>query len=77
MKFILLHLLNISVLLIIIILLLLLITGLDQSVSRLTTCWTIGDQGFESRQGLGVFLFDIVSRPAVRHTQPPTQWLFP
>jgi len=31
--------------------------------------------GFESRQGLGIFLFDIVSRLALRPTQPPIQWI--
>jgi hypothetical protein len=35
--------------------------------------WMIG--GFESRQGLGIFLFSIVSRPVLGPTQPPMQWV--
>jgi hypothetical protein len=35
----------------------------------------LDDQGFESRQGLGIFLFTIASRPALGSTQPPIQWL--
>jgi hypothetical protein len=31
--------------------------------------------GFDSRQGLGIFLFATASRPAVRPTQPPIQWV--
>jgi hypothetical protein len=37
------------------------------------TGWTIGVLGFESRQGLGIFLSTTASRPAVRPTQPPIQ----
>jgi hypothetical protein len=35
----------------------------------------LDDRGFESRQGLGIFLFTIVSRPALGPTQPPIQWV--
>jgi hypothetical protein len=32
-------------------------------------------QGFNSRQGQGLFLFVTASRPALRLTQPPIQWV--
>jgi hypothetical protein len=36
--------------------------------------WTIGVLGFDSRQGLGIFLFTTAaSRPALGPTQPPFQ----
>jgi hypothetical protein len=35
--------------------------------------WTIGWRGFDSRQGLGILLFDIMSRPALGSTQSPIQ----
>jgi hypothetical protein len=35
----------------------------------------LDDRGFESRQGLGIFLSIIVSRPALGLTQPPVQWV--
>jgi len=38
-----------------------------QSVSRLS----YGCSGFDSQRGLGIFLFDTVSRPALWLTQPP------
>jgi hypothetical protein len=31
--------------------------------------------GFDSRQGLGIFLFATASRPALGATQPPTKWV--
>jgi hypothetical protein len=34
-----------------------------------------GGGGFESRQGLGIFLFTTVSRPALGLTQTPIQWV--
>jgi hypothetical protein len=37
--------------------------------------WTIGVLGFDSRQGLGIFLFTTVSRKALGPTQPPIQWV--
>jgi hypothetical protein len=46
-----------------------------QSVWRWATGWTIVVLGFDSRQGLGIFLFITVSRTAVGPTQPPIQWV--
>jgi hypothetical protein len=37
--------------------------------------WTIGVLGFDSRGGLGIFLFTTVSRTALVPTQPLIQWL--
>jgi hypothetical protein len=34
-----------------------------------------GDRVFESRQGLGIFLCTIASRPALGPTEPPIQWV--
>jgi hypothetical protein len=43
------------------------------------SCMALGygldDRGFESRQGLGIFLFTAASRLALGPTQPPIQWL--
>jgi len=39
------------------------------------TCPWLDDWGFESWQGLGIFLFTTTSRPALGHTQPPIQWV--
>jgi hypothetical protein len=49
---------------------------LCRHLAQLTTKnggWTIGVLGFDSRQGLGIFLFDTASRPALGPTQPPIQ----
>jgi hypothetical protein len=35
--------------------------------------WTIGAIGFDSRRGLGIFLFTAASRTALRPIQPPIQ----
>jgi hypothetical protein len=35
----------------------------------------LDDRGFESRQGLGIFLFTTASRPTLGPTQPPIQWV--
>jgi hypothetical protein len=35
----------------------------------------IGVLGFDSWQGMGIFLFTTVSRPALGPTQPPIQWV--
>jgi hypothetical protein len=35
----------------------------------------IGVLGFDSRRGLGIFLFTTVSRTALGPTQPPVQWI--
>jgi hypothetical protein len=37
--------------------------------------WTSGVIGFDSRRGLGIFLFTTASRTALRPTQPPIQWV--
>jgi hypothetical protein len=39
------------------------------------TCWTIGVLGFDSRQGLRIFLFTTASRTTLGPTQPPIQWI--
>jgi len=36
--------------------------------------WYSSDRGFESRQGLGIFLFTTVSRPALTPTKHPIRW---
>jgi hypothetical protein len=35
----------------------------------------LDDLGFDSRRGLGIFLFTTASRTALGPTQPPLQWL--
>jgi hypothetical protein len=35
----------------------------------------MGDRRFEYRQGMGIFLFTIVSRPTLGPKKPPTQWV--
>jgi hypothetical protein len=35
----------------------------------------MNDNGFESQQGLGIFLLTTASRPALRPTKPPNQWV--
>jgi hypothetical protein len=38
--------------------------------------WTIvEDRRFDCRRGLGIFLFDTVSRTALGPTHPPIQWV--
>jgi hypothetical protein len=39
------------------------------------TGWMIGVLGFDSRWGLGIFLFTTASRTALGPTQPPIQWV--
>jgi hypothetical protein len=45
----------------------------------IASCIALGygldERGFESRQGLGIFLFTTSSRPALGSTQPPIQWV--
>jgi hypothetical protein len=50
-------------------------TVIAQSIQSWATSWTIGVLGFDSRRGLGIFLFTTVSRTALGPTQPPTQWV--
>jgi hypothetical protein len=38
-------------------------------------CYGLDDRGFESQQGLRIFLFTTASRPALGPTQPPIQWV--
>jgi hypothetical protein len=45
------------------------------SYEEVSTGWTIGVLGFASRRGLGIFLFTIASRTALRPTQPPIHWV--
>jgi hypothetical protein len=49
--------------------------NLAQLAQRWATDWTIGVLGFDSRQGLGIFLFTTASRTVLGHTQPPIQWV--
>jgi hypothetical protein len=42
-------------------------------LSRTALGYGLDDRGFEYRQGLGIFLFTTVSRPALGPTQPPIQ----
>jgi hypothetical protein len=53
-------------------------TFIVHSLSELS-CIVLGygldDRRFQSRQRLGIFLFTTASRPAVRPTQPPSQWV--
>jgi hypothetical protein len=37
--------------------------------------WMIRVIGFNSQQGLGIFLFSTTSRMALGPTQPPIQWV--
>jgi hypothetical protein len=37
--------------------------------------WTIGVLGFDSRRGLGIFLFTTAFRTTLGPTQPPIQWV--
>jgi hypothetical protein len=46
-----------------------------QSVYRWAMGWTIGVLGFDSRRGLGIFLFTTAPRTALGPSQPPIQWI--
>jgi hypothetical protein len=37
--------------------------------------YRLDDRGYEYQQGLGIFFFTTASRPALRPTQPPIQWV--
>jgi hypothetical protein len=43
--------------------------------STFNTPFVIGVLGFDSRRGLGIFLFITASRTALGPTQPPIQWV--
>jgi hypothetical protein len=42
-------------------------------IAQWYTSWMIGFLGFDSRRGLGIFLFITAYRPALEPTQPPIQ----
>jgi hypothetical protein len=42
---------------------------------RSSVGYGLDNQGFKSRQGLGIFLFTTASRPALESSQPSVQWL--
>jgi hypothetical protein len=46
----------------------------DSSVG-IATNYGMDDRIIDSRRGLGIFLFDTVSRPALEPNQPPIQWV--
>jgi hypothetical protein len=46
-----------------------------ESVQWLAMGWTIRVLGFDTQQGLGIFLFTIMSGSALGPTQPPIQWV--
>jgi hypothetical protein len=46
-----------------------------QSVQRWATSWTIGVLGFDSRRGLGIFLYTTASRTVLVPAQPPMEWV--
>jgi hypothetical protein len=46
-----------------------------QNTASRATGWTIRILGFDSRWGLGIFLFTTASRTALGPTQPPIQWV--
>jgi hypothetical protein len=46
-----------------------------QSAYLWVTGWTIGVLGFDSRWGMGIFLFTIASRTVLGPTQPHIQWV--
>jgi hypothetical protein len=46
-----------------------------QSVWRWAAGWTIGVLGFDSRRGLGIFLFTTASGMVLGPAQPPIRWV--
>jgi hypothetical protein len=44
-------------------------------VSGIGLGYGLDDRGFESRHGLGIFLFTTSSTPGLGPTQPPIQWV--
>jgi hypothetical protein len=57
------------------IIILLLGPGVAQAVQCLATDWTTGRSGFDPLQRKEIFPLTSVSRPALRPTQPPVQWV--
>jgi hypothetical protein len=47
--------------------------GIDRSLLKMSGNYGLEDGGFESRQGLGIFLLTTASRPALGLTQPHIQ----
>jgi hypothetical protein len=47
----------------------------QKNITGKNLSWTIGVLGFDSRQGLGIFLFTTVFRTALGSTQPPIHWV--
>jgi hypothetical protein len=45
------------------------------NLSGIKLGYGLDNQGFESREGLGIVSFTTVSRPALEPTQPPIQWV--
>jgi hypothetical protein len=48
---------------------------INPRLSGIALGYGLDDRGFESLQGLGIFLFTTASRPALRPTQSPIQWV--
>jgi hypothetical protein len=44
-------------------------------ISVIALGYGLDDRGFESRKGLGIFLFTTASSPDLGPTQPPIQWI--
>jgi hypothetical protein len=44
-------------------------------LSGITLGYGLDDRGFDSRRGLGIFLFTTASRPVLGPIQPPIQWV--
>jgi len=44
-------------------------------MSGIALCYGLDDRVFESREGVGIYLFTMASRPVVGPTQLPIQWV--
>jgi hypothetical protein len=51
------------------------VSRVTQSVQCLATGWTTGRSRFDPQQGQRIFPLASVSRPTLRPTQPPVQWV--